>query len=96
MRVMGMSPVQVTAHESSGMDMEEMARELQGKTGDEFDKNFIRLMSEHHRGAVKMAELAQDQAQHDEIKKLADDIISAQQHEMEQMHDWMHDWGYEE
>ena len=43
-----------------------------------------------------MAELAKLQAKHSELKQMADEIIRAQRAEMEQMHDWMHEWGYEE
>lgn len=39
-----------------------------------------------------MAELAQKSAKHDEIKKLADDIISAQNREIIQMKGWHKDW----
>ena len=42
-----------------------------------------------------MAKLAKDNAKHDEIKKLADDILSAQSKEIDMMQTWQTDWGYE-
>lgn len=77
-----------------GMTMEDMAQELRGKTGDEFDRNFISLMIEHHQGAIDMANLAKQNAEHQEIKDLADDIISAQTKEIELMRQWQMSWGY--
>ena len=67
---------------------------LDGKTGDEFDKAFISDMVGHHEGAIEMAELAKQNAKHEEIKKLSDDIILAQQKEIDQMEKWYKDWGY--
>ena len=71
-----------------------MADGLKGKTGDEFDKAFISQMIEHHEGAVTMAVQARQDARHDEIKAMAEDIISAQTREIAQMKNWQKQWGY--
>lgn len=71
-----------------------MADGLKGKTGDEFDKAFISQMIEHHEGAVVMAVQARQDARHDEIKAMAEDIISAQTREINQMKNWQKQWGY--
>ena len=76
------------------MSMNEMTESLKGKTGDEFDKAFIEGMIAHHQGAIGMAQLAKDNALHDEIKKMADDIISAQSKEIDMMKEWQESWGY--
>lgn len=76
--------------------MEAMTRQLQDKTGDEFDQAFIASMIEHHEGAVDMARLAERQAKHDEIKQLSRDIIAAQEREIIQMKRWQAKWGYEQ
>lgn len=76
------------------MSMNEMSESLKGKTGDEFDKAFISAMVDHHQGAIDMANLAKLSASHEEIKKLADDIISAQTSEIEMMRQWQQNWGY--
>ena len=80
-------------HDES-MSMEGMIEALEGKTGDDFDKEFTSLMIEHHQGAIDMANLAKTNAKHQEIKDLADDIISAQTKEINLMQDWQKTWGY--
>lgn len=80
-------------HDES-MTMSDMVDSLKGKTGDEFDKAFITGMIEHHQGAIDMANLAKQYAGHDEIKSMADAIISAQTSEINQMREWQKSWGY--
>lgn len=76
------------------MSMNDMSFMLAGKTGDEFDRAFIEGMIPHHQGAIDMAREAQKSAKHEEIRRMADAIISAQQQEIDQMNQWMRDWGY--
>jgi uncharacterized protein (DUF305 family) len=92
MQTMGMQ----TSQEKSGgsMTMNDMSAMLQGKTGDDFDKAFLSGMIEHHQGAIDMAKLAQKNAKHDEIKKMANDIITAQSNEIDMMQTWQTEWGY--
>jgi hypothetical protein len=80
--------------DAMNMSMDDMAAMLKGKTGDEFDQAFIEGMIPHHQGAIDMAKEAQKHAKHEEIKRMADAIISAQQQEIDQMNQWMKDWGY--
>lgn len=77
-----------------GMSMNDMMGGLQGKTGDEFDKAFIAEMIVHHQGAINMAKQAKQNAKHEEIKNLANDIISAQTKEITEMKQWQKNWGY--
>lgn len=85
-----------SAQSGSGMDMsmQDMMDSLSGKTGEEFDKAFISGMIEHHTGAINMAKEAQMNAGRDEIKNMAQDIITAQEKEIEMMTQWQKDWGY--
>ena len=76
------------------MTMSGMVNVLSGKTGDDFDKTFIEQMIPHHQGAIDMAKLAQKSAFHQEIKDMADDIISAQTNEINMMKNWQSSWGY--
>lgn len=100
MRMMGMRTTQQMQQniqemmEHEGMGMGDMVNALRGKSGDEFDKSFINLMIEHHQGAIDMANLAKVNAKHQEIKDLAEDIITAQTNEIEMMREWMKVWGY--
>jgi uncharacterized protein (DUF305 family) len=49
----------------------------------DIDQAFAEMMMAHHEGAITMADLALERAQHDEIKSLAEDIIDAQSRENE-------------
>lgn len=97
MQMMGMkagSSSKSTDH--SSMTMDEMAASLKGKTGDEFDKAFISEMILHHQGAIDMAKLAKENTKHEEIKTLANAILSAQSQEIDKMQTWQTDWGYKD
>jgi len=76
------------------MSMDDMTADLTGKTGDEYDKAFIANMIAHHEGAVEMAKLSTENAKHDQIKNLSNDIITAQEKEIAEMKQWQMDWGY--
>ncbi len=60
--------------------------------GGPFDAQFIDSMIEHHRGAIAMAEQALKESQRPEIKQLAQNIISSQQQEIDQMTGWRTQW----
>jgi uncharacterized protein (DUF305 family) len=84
----------VMGGESMSMEdmMEDMAAALEGKTGDDFDQAFLAEMIVHHEGAVEMAELALEHAEHQEIKDLAEAIIEAQNKEIADMKEWQESW----
>jgi hypothetical protein len=81
-------------HDMADMSMNDMTKELKGLTGDDFDKMFVDSMIAHHQGAIDMANLAKTNAKHQEVKDMADDIISAQSKEIEMMKKWKVDWKY--
>ncbi len=56
------------------------------------DQQFIDMMVPHHESAVAMAELAQDRAEHAELRQMADDIIAAQASEIDQLKQWRAVW----
>ena len=76
------------------MSMSQMTMNMDGKTGDDYDKAFLTGMIMHHEGALAMAERSAENAKHDEIKKLSVDIIAAQKSEITRMKQWQKDWGY--
>ncbi len=80
--------------DAMSMSMNDMSTMLKGKTGDAFDAAFIEGMIPHHQGAIDMAIAAKSAAKHDEIKNMADAIISAQQSEIDMMKSWQQAWGY--
>ena len=54
-----------------------------GTSGNEIDRAFAGDMIPHHESAIEMAEIAVENAESDFVKQLADDIIAAQQREIE-------------
>jgi uncharacterized protein (DUF305 family) len=69
--------------EMSSGDMAQMSREMVMPNGEYSDKAFIDAMVPHHEGAVEMAEVALENAEHEEIRGVAEDIISSQRAEIE-------------
>lgn len=73
---------------ANGMDdmHEEM---MEGITDPNPDMAFARGMLPHHEGAVDMAKVQLKYGKDAELRKLAQDIIDAQEAEIEQMEDWI-------
>jgi uncharacterized protein (DUF305 family) len=72
-----------------GMDMSKM----KATSGNAFDLMFIDMMTPHHQGAVTMAREALTKSDHPEIKKLAQQIIDAQEKEIALMNKWKAAWS---
>jgi uncharacterized protein (DUF305 family) len=60
----------------------------------DFDREFVEEMIPHHQMAVMMANMLKNGTQRVEMKKLANDIITAQTKEINQMRGWYSDWEY--
>lgn len=58
----------------------------------DFDKEFVQEMIPHHQMAVMMATMLKNGTERPELKKLADDIITAQTKEIDQMRQWLKNW----
>jgi len=71
------------------------SNELEGLTGDAFDKKFLELMIAHHEDAIEMSRPAATNASHQEVKDLARAIIAAQSKEITEMKLWQEQWGYD-
>ena len=84
---MGGMPLGGTPTSTAGMGGMKMADGNQP-----FDLLFIDSMIIHHQGAIDMAKAAQQKAEHPELKKMADDIITSQAAEMKQMQAWRKAW----
>jgi uncharacterized protein (DUF305 family) len=77
-----------------GMDMNSMMQgmlaNMKGKTGKELEKAFLVDMIPHHQGAVEMAKmLVADQTVSAELRAFAQQIITAQEGEIEKMNVWV-------
>jgi uncharacterized protein (DUF305 family) len=53
------------------------------------DRDFVAHMIAHHEGAVAMAQAVLQYGKDPQIKQLAQDIVSAQQKELDMMKDWL-------
>jgi uncharacterized protein (DUF305 family) len=81
--------MQMAGHEMENM-MADMTKGLQGKTGQELEKEFIKEMIPHHQGAVDMARLLlADKTTKPVLRKFAENIIAAQEGEIKQMNIWL-------
>ena len=54
-------------------------------TAEEFDRMFLEMMIEHHKGAIEMAEAELEDGEFADAQAMARDIIDAQQSEIEEM-----------
>ncbi|MEI2579134.1 DUF305 domain-containing protein [Scytonema sp. PRP1] len=68
-----------------------MAMDL-GPADANYDLRFIDAMIPHHQGATEMAKEAQQKSKRPEIKKLADEIIKAQNKEIAELKQWRTAW----
>ena len=68
-----------------GMD----TKKLESLRGKEFDLEFARQMIPHHEGAIEMAKHIGGNDSYAELKKLAEEIITAQEAEIKQMRKWL-------
>lgn len=73
LEVLGLSPAEA--------GMEHSSTDL--AAADDVDQAFAGMMIGTHTGGIRMAELAEEKAGHDEIKTLAGDIIAAQQRQVD-------------
>ncbi|GGV23416.1 hypothetical protein GCM10010260_74740 [Streptomyces filipinensis] len=70
---------------SSGMMSDSDMTELKKAEGADFDKKFLSLMVEHHRGAVEMAGTEKDKGAYGPAKAMADAIVTTQNAEIKEM-----------
>ena len=57
------------------------------------DVTFVQQMIPHHRGALAMAQLADQRAEDPRVLELAGQIEAAQQPEIDTMTGWLEEWG---
>lgn len=73
--------------------MMDMTANMVGKSGKELEKSFITEMIPHHQGAVDMAKLLlEDKNINSELRTFANEIITAQEKEINQMKMWLNNY----
>ena len=60
------------------------------------DQAFLEQMVPHHESAIEMATMALEKAEHPEVRRLAQQIIAAQESEIADMKEWHREWFGEE
>jgi len=82
------------AHDGLGLSAEEAGMTHTSETNaaleraDPFDREFVDLMTPHHEGAVRMAEVIVEKSDDDELTKLAEGMIKTQEREIAAMNDF--------
>lgn len=77
---------------TTGMEMGMGEMMISEDASKPFDQRFIEAMISHHQGAISMAQMALEQAEHEEIRTLAEAVIAAQEAEIKEMQGWLLDW----
>ena len=67
------------------MDHGEVGSEMLMENGEYSDERFIDAMVPHHQGAIDMAEVALERAEHPELRQLAENVIVDQEAEIEEL-----------
>ena len=57
-----------------------------------YEVDFMTGMIDHHTMAIMMSEMCLEKAVHPELKGMCEEIIAAQEAEIEQMQTWLEDW----
>ncbi|GAC1653298.1 MAG: DUF305 domain-containing protein [Herpetosiphon sp.] len=77
---------------TGGMNMTMGDMQVSKESSQPFDQRFLTAMTNHHQGAISMAKEAQSKATHPELKRLATNIVKAQESEVGQMQRWQRSW----
>ncbi len=94
----GNEPVSYSGDSKSEVPMSEQQRQSMAMSQDlgaadaEFDLRFMNGMIPHHEGALPTAQDALKKSKRPEIKQLAQEIITSQQKELDQMKQWRQAW----
>jgi uncharacterized protein (DUF305 family) len=92
--VLAATPLVVLAQEQSASSkaysaaMQTMMQGMHMQPTGDPDKDFVMMMIPHHQGAIEMAKIELQYGKDPEIRRMAKDIISAQEEEIAAMKRW--------
>lgn len=66
-----------------------MMSNMDVKTTGRPDEDFVLLMTPHHQGAIDMAKVELKYGTDPQLRKMAQDVISAQEKEIAEMREWL-------
>lgn len=69
------------------------SEKLTSAKGEQFDRLFVDMMSQHHKGAIKMAQTAAPKLQHAEVKEFANKVVEMQKKEVAHMAEMKKSWA---
>jgi uncharacterized protein (DUF305 family) len=75
----------MTGHAMEGMMSASDMDSLEQASGPTFDQRWMEMMIEHHEGAISVAQKVKTDGSNPDVKALADQIITAQQTEIDEM-----------
>ena len=82
---MGSSP----ADKAFAQSMQSMMKGMATKPTGDADKDFVMMMTPHHQGAIDMAKVELQYGKDPMLRKLAGDIVKAQETEIADMKAWL-------
>ena len=69
------------------------SEKLTSAKGEQFDRQFVDMMTQHHKGAIKMAQTAAPKLQHAEVKEFANKLVETQKKEVAHMAEMKKSWA---
>jgi uncharacterized protein (DUF305 family) len=69
--------------------MQKMMKDMDVKPTGKTDKDFVLMMMPHHQGAIDMAKVELQYGKDPELRKMATDIVKAQEQEIGEMKAWL-------
>ena len=69
------------------------SEKLTSAKGEQFDRLFVDMMSQHHKGAIKMAQTAAPKLQYAEVKQFANKVVEMQKKELAHMAEMKKSWA---
>jgi uncharacterized protein (DUF305 family) len=84
-----MDPAAAPSTKAYQAGMDRMMKDMMVPYTGDADVDFVRGMIPHHQGAIDMAKVVLEHGKDPAIRKLAEDIVKAQEGEIAWMQDWL-------